>query len=228
MWPTVKESRFSKNWAEAWGGGDRDQISGGNNGLDRGERSAREVLAATDEEAYTPGERLRALTDAVPSVRRRVAPVEKPAPTVEKRVEPARVAPVEPTPEPEAPKPAASVFAVLADTAISAAAEQAVVPRRDVRFDGKHANAEGVAASWSDPNTRVVRMVRESVEVTLPSGEVRVYPSTAKAFEGLRLDVKKHIRFRQKLKEKRECDFMAGASAYRFKLVPFGGRYGGS
>lgn len=205
-WPTKEQSRFATNWDEAWGS-DRDQISGGSSWFARGDKSAREVLAATNGDAYTSSERLRALADSPARVENKAAP------TVEKRVEPARVDPVEPSPEPDAPKPAASVFAALADTAIKVAEDRAGI---DTRFEGKYANAAAIAETWGDAHTRAMRMVRDGVEVTLPSGEVRAYKSVREAFELLHLDLKKHVRFRGELKAKRTATF----AAHGFRVVP--------
>lgn len=131
----------------------------------------------------------------------------------------------EPTPAPVEAKPAAGVFAGLADAVVRVAADPVAQADEEKARIGagtasKANNQVGVKDSWNNPTTRYFRLVRDSVEVTLPSGEVRVYPSTARAFEGLRLNMKKHIRFRGKLKEKRACAFEEGGKVYGFKLVP--------
>ncbi|WP_139253441.1 hypothetical protein [Burkholderia ubonensis] len=92
--------------------------------------------------------------------------------------------------------------------------------RKDVMRNGKACNSDGVAETWSDPKTRAARCAREGVEVTLPSGEVRPYSSVRMAFDGLRLPIKKHIKFRVKLKEERESKFEVNGKAYVFRIVP--------
>lgn len=122
-------------------------------------------------------------------------------------------------PAPSETKPAEGVFAALATEAVRVAADPEA--RRDEEMarnsgQSKANNNAAVAVTWGDADTRVRRMTRESVEVTLPSGEVRSYKSVREAFELLRFDVKKHIRFRQKLKETRAETF----AAHAFRLVP--------
>ncbi|WP_157636904.1 hypothetical protein [Burkholderia ubonensis] len=56
--------------------------------------------------------------------------------------------------------------------------------------------------------------------MTLPSGEVRPYSSLRKAFEGLRIPIKKHIKFRVKLKASRQLKFEEDGKAYVFRIVP--------
>ncbi|WP_059655118.1 hypothetical protein [Burkholderia ubonensis] len=92
--------------------------------------------------------------------------------------------------------------------------------REDVMRNGKACNSDGVAETWSDPKTRAARRAREGVEVTLPSGEVRPYSSVRMAFEGLRLPIKKHIKFRVKLKASRQLKFEEDGKAYVFRIVP--------
>jgi len=214
MFPTVADSKFSApNW--------RDHFAEWNhtNFEIRGQATASEVLAATDaRDVISPTERLRALTDAVPSVRPRLAA------TVQTCVKPACEVEVDPEPATVDTKPAASVFTALTQQAVRVAEcpfakrDEEMTPNNG-RLSGK-TNSEGVARTWNNGEVRAKRLVREGVQVTLPSREVRLYTCVREAFESLRLDVKKHIKFRVRLKAKRELAFEADSGAsYLFKIV---------
>ncbi|TDN69086.1 hypothetical protein [Paraburkholderia sp. BL10I2N1] len=151
------------------------------------------------------------------------------APIVKERVQPVCIVLPDTWPDPEpAPveaEPATGVFATLAAEAVKVAA--CPKAQRDeflaaARKDGvkQSYNSDGVRESWGDDKVRAARTTRSRVAVTLPSGEVREFDSTNKAFEGLRLPVKKCIRFRGVLKERGEHTFMLGDAAYVFRLLP--------
>lgn len=214
MFPTVSKSKFAQpDWKDHFAVPDYSAWE------IRGQASVAEVLAATDaRDVISPSERLRALTDAVPSVRAKLAA------TVQTCVEPACEVEVDPEPAPVDPKPAASVFTALTQQAVRVAEypfakrDEEMTPNNG-RLSGK-TNSEGVARTWNNGEVRAKRLVREGVQVTLPSGEVRLYTCVREAFESLRLDVKKHIKFRVRLKAKRELAFEADSGAsYLFKIV---------
>jgi hypothetical protein len=220
MFPTVAASKFAQSdWKDHFA------ETGYNTFETRGYTTVGEILARLDQSGiYSPDERLKPVPVVAPDTfPGTVDP--KPAAPVQTRVEPARVARLEPEPAPVDPKPAASVFTALTQQAVRMAecpfakrAEE--MARNKGRLSGK-TNSEGVARTWGDGGVRAARLVREGVQVTLPSGEVRLYTCVREAFEFLRLDVKKHIKFRVKLKAKRELAFEADSGAsYAFKIVP--------
>lgn len=214
MFPTVSQSKFAQpDWKDHFAVPDYSAWEV------RGQASAAEVLRATDaRDVISPSERLRALTDAVPSVRAKLAA------TVQTCVEPACEVEVDPEPAPVDTKPATTVFAALSETVVRVAADPEAKRDEERARDRnplKGANREGVKESWGDAEVAAKRLTREGVRVTLPSGEARQYSCVREAFGILRLPMKKHIRFRQKLKEARELAFdNDGGDSYVFKLVP--------
>ncbi|HKR39825.1 MAG TPA: hypothetical protein VJU59_09120 [Paraburkholderia sp.] len=223
MWPTVAESRFAKNWESSWFGNDRDQLNGGTDFSNRGQRAV-----ADDSDIYRPYELLMAVAAAEVTPRmKRAAPVSEEQ-EQEKWLRFSRRAlnhdpditdtPV--LPEMFGDAASASVFAALADTVVSVAADPELAPR-DIRFDGKANNAEGVMDSWSNAATRAERLKRDQVEVTRPDGVTERFRSVADAFKQNHLPMPKHIRFRGKLKQSGNERFKTDSGAiYVFRLVP--------
>jgi hypothetical protein len=119
---------------------------------------------------------------------------------------------------------ATDVFHSMAKEAVRVAADPTA--KRDeqrARSDGpkKADKSEGVAESWADKDVAAARLTREGVEVTRPNGYVRTYKSVREAFVDCHLPLVKHIRFRLRLKEERDCAFVSnGGASYLFKLVP--------
>lgn len=83
-----------------------------------------------------------------------------------------------------------------------------------------HNISEGVRKSWEDPEVRDRRSQRHGVSVLrngLPVGE---YTSLYQAFKALGLPIKKHIPFRNKLKQAGSLTFNDGHDIYAFTIIP--------
>lgn len=80
------------------------------------------------------------------------------------------------------------------------------------------ANRESIARSWSDGSVKAARLTRNGVTVTV-NGKVTEHKSVRAAFQAYSLPDSKHIRFRLRLKEERNCIFEHNNIQYLFQII---------
>jgi hypothetical protein len=80
-------------------------------------------------------------------------------------------------------------------------------------------NSLGVAISWTNPEVKAARLIRDAVTVETPDGNISGYRSTREAFRAFRLPDSVHIRFRLKLKASKDEIFEYNGVKYRFRIA---------
>lgn len=96
----------------------------------------------------------------------------------------------------------------------------------DVRVNHNHHDmknhniSEGVQKSWEDPVVRARRCERHGVSVLRNGSPLGEYTSLFQAFKELGLPIKKHIPFRNKLKQAGSLTFNDGHDIYAFTIIP--------
>ena len=80
------------------------------------------------------------------------------------------------------------------------------------------AASSNISRSWNDGEVKAARLTRNGVTVTV-NGKCTEHKSTKAAFEAYSLPLSKHIRFRLRLKEEKECIFEHNDIQYLFQLV---------
>lgn len=86
-----------------------------------------------------------------------------------------------------------------------------------VEVKERKSNAEGIAASWNNPDVYAARLKRDGVLVEW-NGKSGEFKSVRAAFAALGLPDSKHIRFRMKLKEAKVATFPWVGVDYVFKI----------
>ena len=80
--------------------------------------------------------------------------------------------------------------------------------------------SEGVRKSWEDPTVRERRRQRYGVSVLRNRVSIGEYTSLYQAFKALGLPEKKHIPFRNKLRQAGSLPFYDGDNIYAFTIIP--------